>query len=75
MAEDIENVYWWTNGNVMVFDTSGDQVEGFQGRRDLVAQKIVDAATDATKFYYASWNDQDKKQITKGEFLLGVRNA
>lgn len=52
-VEQIAAVYIWQNNMVMVFDEQGEQIVAFQGSCHDVAQRILDAASPATRWYDA----------------------
>jgi hypothetical protein len=51
----IESVIIYTNGMVMVFDDTGNQVTSLQGRFADKAEAISKKLTDKTSITYAQW--------------------
>jgi len=47
----ITTVYYWQNGNAMVFDQYGHQMPEHQGRTVDVQERIEAAAPDGTEFH------------------------
>ncbi|HEX8637072.1 MAG TPA: hypothetical protein VF692_03340 [Pyrinomonadaceae bacterium] len=55
MKREIAKVYHWQNNMVMVFDSSGKQIDEYQGRYDEVRESILKDSTDKTEFFKGFW--------------------
>lgn len=51
----VKTVHFYKNGNVMVFDQSGEQIPELQGFILEVAEKLKEKCDKDTKFNFADW--------------------
>lgn len=70
------NVYLWQNRMVMAFNHNGEQIADLQGPAEDVGERVLEAATEETKFHCGVWRGRTA-EISRERFaaLCGVSVA